>query len=248
MIPPIVIAAAGRGTRMKELALAKPKHLIEVNAKPFLYYLLLHIYESGLQRVIIVTGHLSEAFDKFVRHYQTEFPGLQVVNQFNVVGDNKYGSLLPLLAVESQVGREPFLMVNGDHLYSVSDLKNFIDINGDLNYVAATTVSDPTKFGTLVTDNNDLLIRIDEKNPNPVTNLINAGLYRFTPEVFEVANQVGISPRGEYEITDAVTLLAKRNSVKILPLHDYWLDFGRPEDIKIAEEIIAKNYHISAHV
>lgn len=244
MTPPIVIAAAGRGTRMKELALAKPKHLIEVKAKPFLYYLLLHIYKAGLKKVIIVTGHLSDQFDNFVNHYQSEFPGLTVINQYSVVGDDKYGSLLPLLAVQDLVKQEPFLMVNGDHLYSVRDLKNFIEVNGNYNYVAATTVSDPTKFGTLVTDENDLLIKIDEKNPKPVTNLINAGLYRFTPEVFKVTNQVVLSPRGEYEITDAISLMAKNGQVKIVPLHDYWLDFGRPEDIRIAEEIIANNYQI----
>ena len=242
MTPPIIIAAAGRGTRMKELAQATPKHLIEVKAKPFLYYLLLHIYKSGLNRVIIVTGHLSAEFDKFIHQYGGEFPGLQVVNQYEIVGQEKYGSLMPLLAVRDIVQTEPFLMVNGDHLYSVRDLEIFQRSNQNYNYVAATTVADPTKFGTLVTGKENLLVRIDEKSPTPVTNLVNAGLYRFTPEVFKVAEGVNISPRDEYEITDAITALAQQKKVKIVPLHDYWLDFGRPEDIAVAEDIIANNY------
>lgn len=239
---PIIIAAAGRGTRMKELALSKPKHLIEVSAKPFLYYLLAHIYEAGLSRVIIVTGHLSNEFDKFVQDYKNEFNGLKIVNQYDKVGKDRYGSLMPLLAVKDIVQQEPFLMVNGDHLYSVNDLVKFKEANEDFNYVAATTAADPTKFGTLVTDNDSLLVRIDEKVPEPVTNLINAGLYHFTPEIFSVADQVELSARGEYEITDAITALAKKKKVKIVPLQDYWLDFGRPEDIAIAEKIIANNY------
>lgn len=240
--PPIIIAAAGKGTRMKELALSKPKHLIEVAAKPFLYYLLTHIYEAGINRVIIVTGHLSSEFEKFALVYKNEFSGLEIVNQYHKVGDDKYGSLMPLLAVKDIVRHDPFLMVNGDHLYSVNDLVKFKEVNEHFNYVAATTVADPTKFGTLVTDQDSLLVRIDEKVPKPITNLINAGLYRFTSEIFTAAEQVELSPRGEYEITDAITVLAEQKKVKIVPLQDYWLDFGRPEDITVAENIITSNY------
>ena len=242
MFPPIVIAAAGRGTRMKELALAKPKHLIEVMAKPFLYYLLRHIQQAGIRRIIIVTGHLSTKFDDFVDKYQGEFSGLEIINQYAVLGEEKYGSLMPLLAVRDVVGHKPFLMVNGDHLYSVRDLITFRDLATDYHYVAATTVADPTKFGTLVTDRDHQLVRVDEKVPVPVTNLINAGLYRFQPDIFEVADKIGLSPRGEYEITDAITALAQRREVKVVPLQDYWIDFGRPEDIILAEDIVVNHY------
>src|SRR3989338_7198130 len=127
-------------------------------AKPFLYYLLRHIQQAGIRRIIIVTGHLS------------------------------------------------------------------------------------TKFGTLVTDHDHQLVRVDEKVPAPVTNLINAGLYRFQPDIFKVADKIGLSPRGEYEITDAITALAQRREVKVVPLQDYWIDFGRPEDIILAEDIVVNHY------
>ncbi|MDZ4229694.1 MAG: sugar phosphate nucleotidyltransferase [Candidatus Veblenbacteria bacterium] len=242
MFPPVVIAAAGRGTRMKELSTEKPKHLIEVNGKPFLYYLLFHIQRAGFRRIIIITGHLAEQFDSFAAQYRTEFPGLELVNQYAAVGQERYGSLLPLLAVRNLVGPEPFLVANGDHLYSVRDLSTFRDLHDDYHYVAATTVADPTKFGTLVTNSDQLLVRVDEKVSQPVTNLINAGLYRFTPEVFTAADTVELSPRGEYEITDAITRLAEERKVKVVPLQDYWLAFGRPQDIASAEEIVNNHY------
>lgn len=238
----IVIAAAGRGTRMKELAKITPKHLIQVAGKPFLYYLLLHIYESGITKVIIVTGHLSDEFDKFIQQYGKEFSNLEIVNQYDKVGQEKYGSLMPLLAVQDIVQDKNFLMVNGDHLFSVKDLKFFYEANNDFNYLAATRVADPSKFGTLEIDDKNFLIRINEKSPEPKTNLINAGLYRFTPEIFMAAQKVEISPRGEYEITDAITALTEFAKVQVVELKDYWLDFGRPEDIAVAENIIANNF------
>ncbi len=239
---PIIIAAAGRGTRMKELSENIPKHLIRVTGKPFLYYLLKHIQVANLRPIILVIGHLSEAFEKFVQEYKEEFISLQIVNQYTVVGREKYGSLMPLLAARSLIGEQPFLMVNGDHLYSVRDLSFFTQNNGEYNYVAAIQVDEPSKFGTLVTDIDGFLMRIDEKVPNPVTNLINAGLYRFTPDIWTAAGNVQLSPRGEYEITDAITALAQNKKVKIVPLRDYWLDFGRPEDMALAQNIIANNF------
>src|SRR3989338_2093472 len=72
--------------------------------------------------------------------------------------------------------------------------------------------------------------------------LINAGLSRFQRDFFEVADKIGLSPRGKYEITDAIAALAQRREVKVVPLQDYWIDFGRPEDIILAEDIVVNHY------
>ncbi|MBU1890282.1 hypothetical protein KJ782_02205, partial [Patescibacteria group bacterium] len=73
---------------------------------------------------------------------------------------------------------------------------------------------------------------------SPPTNMTNAGLYKFTPKIFEAIKNIGLSPRGEYEITDAISWLAQQHLVKIQELKDYWYDFGKPEDIKIVEEFL----------
>jgi dTDP-glucose pyrophosphorylase len=46
------------------------------------------------------------------------------------------------------------------------------------------------------------------------------------------------SPRGEFELTDAVQTLAEAGKMKVVALDDYWQDFGRPEDIPVAEKIV----------
>ena len=56
----IVIAAAGKGTRMKELGFDKPKHLLQVNGKPFLEYLLNNILKAGYKEIVIVGGYKFE--------------------------------------------------------------------------------------------------------------------------------------------------------------------------------------------
>ncbi len=241
MIKKVVIFAAGRGTRMRDLATTRPKHLIEVFGKPFLYYLLTNLKAVGFQEVIMVTGYLSHQFDDFFAAYREEFPIFCTVNQFAVMGENKYGTLVPLQAVSSVVDNEPFVVVMGDNLYALEDLSEFAKLTDDYHYIGGLKVDNPSQYGTLVSGQQDLLSRIDEKVAQPVSDIINAGIYKFNPDIYCVVNQIKPAANGEYQITDAISLLAQQDKVKIKKLQKYWLDFGRPEDIQKVEQFIIAN-------
>jgi L-threonylcarbamoyladenylate synthase len=105
-----------------------------------------------------------------------------------------------------------------------------MNIEGKYNYVAGVYHKNPEKYGVLV-ENNGFLKKVVEKPKEFVGNLINTGLYKFTPEIFSKLPKIKKSPRGEYEITDAINLLAKEKKVKIQKIKDFWLDFGNPADI-----------------
>jgi len=229
MIKKVVIAAAGQGTRMKELTKDKSKHLIEVKQKPFLAYLLDNLKKAGYEEFILVVGFRADLMEEFLKEYGYK---ATVVNQFDILGpkEKEYGTLCPLKCVKDIVGDENFLAVYGDNLYSVKDLESLRDGNG-YNYVAGLEHENPEKYGVLVTDG-EFLKEIVEKPEEYIGNLINTGLYKFTPEVFDKIPEVKLSPRGEYELTDAITLLAKERKVKIKKIEDYWIDFGNPEDIE----------------
>ncbi|OIP75908.1 MAG: hypothetical protein AUK07_00635 [Parcubacteria group bacterium CG2_30_36_21] len=228
MIKKVVIAAAGQGIRMLHLTRNKSKHLIKVQEKPFLAYLLDNLLKAGYSELILVVGYKAEMMREFLRKYDYR---AKVINQFNILGgkEKEYGTLCPLKCVKDVVGKENFLMVYGDNLYSVKDLR-VLNIDDDYNYIAGFYHEHPEKYGVLISDNG-FLKEIIEKPKKYVGNLINTGLYKFTPEVFDKIPQICRSSRGEYELTDAITLLAKEKKVKIKKIQDYWLDFGRPSDI-----------------
>jgi len=226
-IKKVVIAAAGQGTRMKELTENKSKHLIEVASRPFLAYLLNNLLEAGYSDITLVTGFGSNLVEKFLidNNYKAK-----VVNQFEILGPKEkiYGTACPLMCVKDIT--EPFLYICGDNFYSVDDLKA-MKIDDDYNYVAGLENEHPENFGVLISDG-EFLKEIIEKPKEFVGNLINTSLYKFTPEIFEKVLQVEKSPRGEYEVTDAVSLLAKEKKVKIKKIKDFWMDFGKPEDVE----------------
>jgi len=235
-IKKVVIAAAGQGTRMQGLTKDRSKHLIKVGSRPFLAYLLDNLVKAGYDDFVLVTGHRADLMEKFKQDYLKEKPEIKMetVNQFKILGPKEkiYGTACPLMCAKEIIGQNNFLYIGGDNFYSVRDLK-LINYEDNFNYVSGISSESPEEFGVLKISG-EFLQEIIEKPKTSVGNLINVSLYKFTPEVFEKIFQIKKSLRGEYEITDAVNLLAKENKVKVNELQDKecWIDFGRPEDIE----------------
>ena len=229
MIRTVVISAAGKGTRMKELAKDKPKHLIEVNGKPFLWHLLENLRTAGYEKIVIVVGHLSQHIEEFAAHYPHP---LTIVNQFAVMGEDRYGTAIPVMAAKEAVHGHAFLALYGDNLYSVRDLRAMNKDDGNC-YVGALEREDYQKYGVLIPDVDGKLKEIIEKPDHDVgSKLINTGLFVFTPEIFTACDNVSPTPpKNEFYLTDAVTELSRQGKVYIQTIQDYWKDFGSPDDV-----------------
>ncbi len=244
VIKKVVVSAAGQGTRMLELTKDKSKHLISVGDRPFLAYLLDNILEAGYEEIILVVGFREDMIREFLRYYtfngRQDYGTIKIVNQFEILGpkEKEYGTACPIKCVKDLIKNENFISLCGDNFYSVDDLKA-MNIDDDYNYVAGVENDHPEKYGVLIIDNG-FLKEIVEKPKEFVGNLINISLYKFTPEIFEKIFQIEKSPRGEYEITDAISLLAKEKKVKVKKIKNYWMDFGRPEDIQKFKEFLNK--------
>lgn len=245
MIKKVVIAAAGQGTRMLHLSDDKSKHLINVKNRPFLAYLLDNLVAAGYDDIVLVVGFKKELMENFVKEFlrHPAPPGntgssrhelkIKIVDQYEILGpkEKEYGTACPVKCAEDIVGDNGFIYVCGDNLFSVKDLKS-MNIDDEFCYIAGIKHDHPEKYGVLIENGEDFLDKIIEKPKEFVGDLINAGLYKFTPEIFDKVKEIKKSPRGEYEITDAISLLAKEKRVKIKKIKDYWHDFGNPEDIE----------------
>jgi len=142
------------------------------------------------------------------------------------------------MQAKSFTKNDNFIVLGGDNLWSANDLKN-IAKEDELNYIAGIKVKNPEKYGVLITKDNKL-IAIKEKPKEFVGNLINTGLYKLTPGIYPALKKIKESERGELELTDALSLLAKENKVKVIKIKDYWIDLGSKEDIPKIEEFFKK--------
>lgn len=223
-----VIMAAGKGTRMIPLTNKVPKVLVEINKKPFIYYVLKNLREAGFDDIAIIVGYKKEKFPKFLEKYGFK---AALIEQ-----EEQKGTGHAVKSAKDFAGNSNFVVLGGDNLWSVNDLKAMKQDDNEC-YIAGIKVENPQKYGVLV-EKNGKLVRIHEKPEKYVGDLINTGLYKFTPEIFEALEQIKLSQRGEYELTDAITILAEKGKVNVVQLKDYWLDLGSIEDIEKVEKFL----------
>ena len=225
-----VIMAAGKGTRMLPLTLKTPKVLLEIDGKPFLHYILTNLEKAGIGDIALIVGYRKEMIKHFIDTYAFK---VELIEQ-----KEQKGSGHAVNIVKEFVTGENFIVLGGDNLWSARDIISVIN-DDNLNYVCGVEYPDPGQYGVLNLDG-EYLASIIEKPKEYAGNLINTGLYKFTPEIFDALEKIRISPRGEYELTDAITLLAQQRRVKVKRIRDYWKDLGNPEDIPSIEYFIRK--------
>ena len=221
-----VLLAAGKGVRLLPLTMDKPKVLIDVNGKPFLWYVLEHLRLAGFDDLGLIVGYKKEKIEKFVKGYLDKQGGMKITL---IEQQKQLGTGNAVMYAREFVGRDNFMVYYTDNLISVGDLRR-LPFEDEFTYIMAMQVQYPERYGVLAHEG-EMLLEIREKPKEYVGNWVNAGIYKFTPDVFALLERVTLSPRGEVELTDAVTMLAKQRKVKVMKLKEYWLDLGVKDDI-----------------
>lgn len=235
-----VILAAGKGTRMGDLTRDTPKPLIPVAGRPALTHILGGLCDQGFRDVVMVTGYRGDALKSLFRDGKAL--GLSIEYLVQEVLD---GTARALLLTREAVGNRAALMTFGDILipaHNYQRLRRELESTGASVVAAVRRMPDPAKGAAVYCHPNFTIERIVEKPPpgSSKTPFGHAGLYAFTPDFFGDLDSAPISPRGEYEIADAVNAAIGRGAhVRALELEGYWKDIGTPEDLREAEHLIA---------
>lgn len=206
-----VILAAGKSTRTYPLTLTKPKPLLKILNKTIIEHNLDQL-RGIADEAIIVTGYKSGMIREFLGDNYRGIK-LKYVTQEETSGN---ASALNL-AREYINGR--FILMFGDDLYSYVDIWNVLKFN---NAILAQRVDNPSNFGVLKVEG-DKFLEVIEKPQEFISDLVNIGCFVFSKKIFDVLDDIKLSKRGEYELTDAYNLLAQKEEIKVVPVKDFWL-------------------------
>jgi NDP-sugar pyrophosphorylase family protein len=231
-----LILAAGRGTRMKDLTEEAPKPMLVVGGRPLLEHILDALRDAGIDRCVIVTGYRAERIED---HFGAGARfGIEIAYRRQ---ERRDGTARALLRGRDAVGDRPFLLAWGDILTDRRNypalLARFSELRPD-GLLAVNWVEDPCRGAAVYVDARSRIERIVEKPPpgTAKTHWNNAGIGVFTPELFAYAESVPPSPRGEYELPDAISgMIADGRAIHAFPLEGFWSDVGTPEDLERAE-------------
>ena len=223
-----VLLAAGRGTRMRELTADLPKPMINVRGKPILLHIIEGLQTAKIKNFLIIVGYHGDT----VREYFGDGTcfGLRIKYATQVVQDGT-GRVVDLARDFTE--NLPFILSYGDILVDPHNYKSIVDLGDDVEAIISVKRDEDVSKGGAVFLNEQMdLIDLREKpKPGEATSpWYNAGLYAFRPSIFEFTARLQPSPRGEYELTDAIRELAQSGKkVKALELIGEWADVRDPE-------------------
>ena len=231
-----VILAAGEGKRMRPLTGSRPKVMIPVANRPMLEHLICAARNAGISEFILVVGYEEAA----VRHYFGDGSAFGVQIRY-VTQKRQRGTGDAVMSARPHLSGK-FLLMNGDMILTVEDIRTILATPAPA--VGICPSDHPQDFGVITIENGSIS-GVEEKSEHPKTNLINAGIYLFNPEVFTYLEKITPSPRGELELTDA--LISAIGKVKITPVTlTSWVDMGNPWDLLTANETLLQN--ITSHI
>ncbi|MCK5548074.1 MAG: NTP transferase domain-containing protein, partial [Thermoplasmata archaeon] len=231
------ILAAGEGTRMRPLTANIPKPLLPVAGRPFLDHTVKTLKDGGIQDIIILIGWKARRLKEHYGDGSQWGVGITYAEQ-----EKRLGTANAIELAEPHIDGT-FLCLNGDVVLTPNILKGVLSFSTKKKGTVVSLVGTkyPRDYG-VVELRDEKVVSIEEKPLQPKSNLINAGIYVFNKNIFEAISKTEKSPRGEFEITTSIQLLAQENDVYGHTIQEEWIDVSRPWDLLKANEILMKGF------
>jgi NDP-sugar pyrophosphorylase family protein len=227
---------------MRELTNELPKPMLPVHGKPILEHIIQGIAAAGVKEIFIVIGFKAEVIENYFGDGAKWNLHIAYGRQAVQDGTGKAPEL-----GRDFVGASPFFLTYGDILVEPDTYRQMLHRYNEDYFSGVITVigsEDVTKGGLVFFDEQFRFKRLVEK-PGPEqleelrrdgwlkpgdTAWYNAGIYIFRPSLFEFTAKLQKSPRGEYELTDAISALAaSRHVIAGMKIPGRWVDVRDPE-------------------
>ena len=237
-----VIIAAGRGTRMMPLTLTMSKGMIPVANKPLLEWTCSFL-DFCDEIVIVANKDQKDLLDYFSQDNDVQRTSVASKKIRFVFQEQALGTGHALLQAEQYVDGN-FIAMYGDDVYRKDDIEKIAAAN---EVALSSFISENPHLYGVVETKDGFVIGLEEKPQEPKSKLVNCGLYMFDKNIFTYLRKIQLSPRGEYELTDAIRLMIK-NSIKIKNhAVSNWIPLSYPWNILDANRYMLDEYGTSIH-
>ena len=225
LITTALVMAGGFGRRLGDRTRDVPKPLLPVRGRPILDHILQQLEDAAVSRVYVSVHYLHEKIAAFIQQRRSRTQ-VEILHEPEMRGT---AGAVALLAHE--VG--DLLIINGDVISDVNlaALARFHAEHANDVTVCIANYEHKIPFGVARHDERGKFAGIDEK---PVKHFpIVAGIYVLSPSA------TAIAPREQ--AIDMPELLTKALEMGLrigtFPLHEYWIDVGRPDDLAAAQNV-----------
>ncbi|MDF2447540.1 MAG: nucleotidyltransferase [Bacteroidota bacterium] len=223
-----LLMAGGEGKRLRPLTEHTPKPLLKVGDKPIIEYNIDRLAQVGIKNIHLSINYLGEQLENYFGNGSSKALNIKYIKESKPMGT--VGSVL----LAEKLQHEDVLIMNSDLLTNIdfADFyKTFKASDADMA-VAATSYNVDIPYAILETDDAQRIRSLKEK-PR-YTYFSNAGIYLLKKSVLDF-----IPKDTFFDITDLMDkMLAMDRKLITFPINGYWLDIGKKEDFKKAQEDI----------
>lgn len=238
-----VIPAAGFGTRFLPETKAMPKEMLPIVDKPTIQYIVEEIKASGIEQILIISGHAKRAIeDHFdsspeLEQHLYESGKRDLLREVRKVASVKIhytrqqymrGLGDAILCAKDFIDGEPFGVILGDDVvYNANGEPALRQLMDQYEKTGGTVIGCQVVRPEMVssygivdgkpTDDPNLL-KVKDMIEKPSmeeapSRFAALGRYVITPEVFDVLEQTKPGKGGEIQLTDALRVMARNGSV-----------------------------------
>lgn len=234
-----LILSGGTGTRLRPITHTSAKQLVPVANKPVIYYAIEAVKAAGIDEIGIIVGDTRDEIMAALGDGSNWGVRTTYIHQ-----EQPLGLAHAVACAHEFLGDEEFVMFLGDNLIK-EGIKSLVDEfrnNRPNAQILLAHVRNPSQFGVAeLTDG--VVTRLVEKPLDPPSDLALVGVYMFDDSIWEAIDGIEPSPRGEFEITDAIQYLIDHGKVVEPHIIDgWWKDTGKLEDMLEANRIILESF------
>ncbi len=227
----VVLMAGGRGERLRPLTESVPKPLLKIGNKTIIDYNIERLLKCGVEHLYVTVNYLAEQFEE---HFKDKRENVKI----RCIREKEYFGTLGAVRLIKGYENDLILIMNSD-LFTNIDFEEFylhFKKSGADMAVAAIPYSVAVPYGIFKLDI-DKVVDVEEK---PVYNYYaNSGIYLIKRELLLL-----IPVNQYFDATDFIHMVIERGGkVVCFPLMGYWIDIGKPEDYKKAQEFAKHLYN-----
>ncbi len=226
----VIIPLAGAGRSLRPFTYNKPKPLIPVAGKPIIGHIIQKFVDEGLTDFVFITGYLAEKIEQYIHKTYRNKISYRFVRQRPRLG----------LAHAVSLTKKHLYSYTGEVVVALGD--TIIDMNYERflsaseNVISVQKVENPSEFGIVNIGEDLRIFAITEKPPIPKSNIAVAGIYKFTSYAdllgaCEEVQRRNLMYFGEYQLTDAISLLLRKGRTFYAYFVNHWFDCGRPDKL-----------------
>lgn len=249
-----VIPVAGLGTRFLPATKAQPKEMLTLVDKPIIQHVVEESIRAGIQSIVLITGRGKQAIENHFdvayeleatlrrRGRENDLALIQTITHLAQFAYVRQGEPLGLghavLCAEHAVGNEPFALLLGDDVFddddpALSALTRAFQVTGkSVVGVQQVPVENVSRYGIINEPlTHDLWWNVSTivEKPHPEmapSRWAVVGRYILTPEIFGHLKELQPGVGGEYQLTDALAILAHEGKLVAAPIPAKRFDTG----------------------